>query len=46
VVKVKCGEGYEKWPSGYCCSVYGWYGQSERYCALSMDCQNTFSRCK
>jgi len=32
-------------PSGYCCSKYGWCGQTDDYCALSKGCQSKYGDC-
>ena len=45
VVKGKCGDGYGKCPSDYCCSKYGWCGKTDDYCATSKGCQSEFGKC-
>jgi len=45
IVKGKCGDGYGKCPSDYCCSKYGWCGKTDDYCATSKGCQSEFGKC-
>ncbi|OUM65170.1 carbohydrate-binding module family 18 protein, partial [Piromyces sp. E2] len=39
--KDRCGECYP----GYCCSKYGWCGQSNDHCSISNGCQSEFGDC-
>ncbi|OUM61778.1 carbohydrate-binding module family 18 protein, partial [Piromyces sp. E2] len=43
--KDRCGEGVAKCYPGYCCSKYGWCGQSNDHCSISNGCQSEFGDC-
>jgi len=42
----RCGKGYGNCPTGYCCSKYGWCGQSSIYCSINKGCQSDFGQCQ
>ncbi|OUM65015.1 carbohydrate-binding module family 18 protein [Piromyces sp. E2] len=39
----RCGEGVGKCYPGYCCSRYGWCGESDEHCSLEKGCQSEFA---
>ncbi|ORX42224.1 hypothetical protein BCR36DRAFT_308236, partial [Piromyces finnis] len=44
-IKSKCGVGYGECDPGFCCSVFGWCGQSDDHCLISNGCQSEFGKC-
>jgi len=41
----KCGEGIAVCAEGFCCSKYGWCGQTDLYCNIEEGCQSEFGKC-
>ena len=39
----RCGSGYGKCDSGYCCSKYNWCGTSSDHCGSG--CQSSYGKC-
>jgi len=42
----RCGVGIGSCAEGYCCSKWGWCGQSESHCTMEEGCQSEFGACK
>ncbi|ORX42852.1 hypothetical protein BCR36DRAFT_305647, partial [Piromyces finnis] len=41
----RCGIGYGECDPGFCCSEFGWCGQSNSHCLISNGCQSEFGKC-
>ncbi|ORX42629.1 hypothetical protein BCR36DRAFT_217197, partial [Piromyces finnis] len=40
----RCGKNHGKCDEGYCCSEYGWCGESDDHCGIG--CQSEFGECE
>ncbi|OUM59331.1 carbohydrate-binding module family 18 protein, partial [Piromyces sp. E2] len=41
----KCGPGYGKCREGFCCSKFGWCGNTDSHCSIDSGCQPEYGKC-